>query len=267
MTSILRRDPEGLQRRRDILGSPSRRNPLLIWGGIAGAVGVLAYGSTQAVPPLADVLHSFPVENTLLVKAAGFWINALWPVLSLFMVYVLYRVLAERGTGHAAFLGFVSGVVAFPVVVMHNMIQSGVQLEVSDLARSDPTFSTETWNSVAAAVHGVDNGVDLAWDVFLVLWLVLSGFAMLRHSRFGMWWGVPAIVIGSLTLVLNAITVPEPPASAGLFDAGPLVGLYALTVSVYLVILGLSNKPPREETALERVDQERSAPSMSEGKE
>jgi len=267
MTSIRRRDPEGLQRRRGIPDKPSRRNPLLIWGGIAGAVGALAYGSTQAVPPLADVLHSFPVENTLLVKAAGFWVNALWPVLALFMVYVLYRVLDEQGTGHASFLGFVSGVVAFPMVVMHNMIQSGVQLEVSDLARSDPTFSTETWNSVAAAVHGVDNGLDLAWDLFLVLWLVLSGFAMLRHSRFGMWWGVPAIVIGSLTLVLNAITVPEPPASAGLFDAGPLVGLYALTVSVYLVILGFRHNPPRVARTGKQVDQEWSTAPVSEGKE
>lgn len=267
MTSILRKHREGLSGRRGILDTPSRRNPLLIWGGMAGLLGALVYGSTQAVPPLADALHSFPVENTLLVKAAGFWINALWPVSALFMVYVLYRVLDERGTGHAAFLGFVSGVVAFPIVVMHNMIQSGVQLEVSDLARSDPTFSTGTWNSVAAAVHGVDNGLDLAWDVFLVLWLVLSGFAMLRHSRFGMWWGFPAIVIGSLALVLNAITVPEPPASVGLFDPGPLVGLYALTVSVYLVILGFRNKPPRVARTGEQVDQEWSRASVSEEKE
>ncbi len=216
----------------------SHRDWLLIGGGIAGIVGTLAYGSTQALP-FFDVLHSFPVEASWSTRAAAFWIPALWPVVALFMVYVVYRLLDEDRTGHWAYLGWVSGVVAFSIVLMMMMVQSGVHFDVSELARSDSAFTSETWSSVVAAVHGVDNGLDLAWDLFLVLWLVLTGVAMMGHPRFGVWWGLPAIVMGLVLLVINGITVPDPPASAGLFDPGPLVGLYALILSVYILVLGL----------------------------
>lgn len=201
-------------------------------------VGVLAYGSTQALP-FFDVLHTFPVESSTSARAAAFWIPAVWPVLALFMVYALYRLLDPSRTSHTAFLGFLSGAVAFPLVVVHNMIQSGVHFEGSDLAGADATFSPEAWNSLVAVVHGVDNGLDLAWDLFLVLWILLTGVAMLGHPRFGRPWGVPAMLVGTLLLVLNAMTVPEPPASAGLFDPGPLVGLYALALSIYMAAIGV----------------------------
>jgi hypothetical protein len=242
-----------VQMRQNRLPEPSRtalpsshREWLLIAGGACGIIGALAYGSTQ-FGPLNDVLHSFPVEASQPVIVAAFWVPALFPVFALIMVYALYRLLDEDRTKHSAFLGFVFGVVAFSMVTMHNMIQSGIHLEGSDLARSDPTFSPETWSSVVAAVHGVDNGLDLAWDLFLVLWLVFTGVAMMRHARLR-WWGLPAIVLGAVLLVLNAITVPDPPAAAGLFDPGPLVGLYALSLSAYLVKLGLGPGSEAEAT-------------------
>lgn len=229
----------------------SHRDWLLIGGGIAGIVGTLAYGSTQALP-FFDVLHTFPVEVSWSTRAAAFWIPALWPVLALFMVYVLYRLLDEGRTGHWAYLGWVSGVVAFSMVVMMMIIQSGVHFDVSDLARTDPTFSPEMWSSVVAAVHGVDNGLDLVWDLFLVLWLVLTGMAMMGHPRFGLRWGIPAVVIGVVLLVLNGITVPDPPASAGLFDAGPLAGFYAFALSVYILVLGIRSRTRVPATSREK---------------
>lgn len=224
--------------------SPSHRAPLLIAGGISGIIGVVAYGSILA-PPLQDAIHSIPVEVSQPVIVATFWIAALFPVFALIMVYALYRLLDSGGAKHSAFLGFIFGVVAFSIVAMHNTVQSSVLLWGSDLARSDPTFSPETWSSVIRAVRGVDIGLDLAWDLFLVLWLVFTGVAMMKHPGFGPWWGLPAIVVGAVLFAVNAITVPDPPAAAGLFDPGPLVGVYAGAISAYLIKLGLN---PRSET-------------------
>lgn len=221
---------------------PSPRTPLFIAGGISGIIGVVAYGSILA-PPLQDTIHAIPVTAPQAVIVAAFWIAALFPVFALIMVYALYRLLDGAGTQHSAFLGFVFGVVAFSIVAMHNMVQGSVLLWGSDLARSDPTLSPEAWSSVVGAVRGVDIGLDLAWDVFLVLWLVFTGAAMMKHLRFGQWWGLPAIILGAVLFAVNAVTVPDPPATAGLFDPGPLVGLYAAAVSAYLITLGLHPRP------------------------
>lgn len=223
-------------------GTPSHRAPLLIAGGVSGIIGVVAYGSILA-PPLHDAIHSIPVEASQPVIVATFWIAALFPVFALIMVYALYRLLDSGGAKHSAFLGFIFGVVAFSIVAMHNTVQSSVLLWGSDLARSDPTFSPETWSSVIRAVRGVDIGLDLTWDLFLVLWLAFTGVAMMKHPRFGPWWGLPAIIVGAVLFAVNAITVPDPPATAGLFDPGPLAGLYAGAVSAYLINLGLNPRP------------------------
>ena len=67
---------------------------------------------------------------------------------------------------------------------------------------------------------------------------------MLRHSRLGPWWALPALALGILLVALNAATVPWPPATAGLFDIGPVIGLYGLGLSVYLVKIGLERDAP-----------------------
>ena len=76
------------------------------------------------------------------------------------------------------------------------------------------------------------------------MWLVFNCVAILKHPRFGPWWGLPSTIVGAVLFAVNAITVPDPPAAVRLFDPGPLVGPYAGAVSAYLTKLGLS---PRSE--------------------
>ena len=75
-------------------------------------------------------------------------------------------------------------------------------------------------------------GLDVAWDVYVGLGTGLFALAMLRHPRFRAVFGIPGLVIAGVLLGLNLGTYPTPPAEAGLFDAGPLVGLWYLAVSV-----------------------------------
>ena len=79
---------------------------------------------------------------------------------------------------------------------------------------------------------GVWLGLDVAWDVYIGLGTGLFAVAMLRHPRFGPWFGIPGLAIASLLLVLNLYSFPTPPADAGLVDLGPLVGLWFLAATV-----------------------------------
>jgi hypothetical protein len=55
---------------------------------------------------------------------------------------------------------------------------------------------------------------------------------MFRHPRFGKIFSISGIILFSSLLFFNLITFPHPPASKGLFDVGPLTGLWALVVII-----------------------------------
>jgi hypothetical protein len=62
------------------------------------------------------------------------------------------------------------------------------------------------------------------------------------HEWFGKSFGFSGLAIASILIVLNLATFPTPPAAAGLFDAGPLVGTwyFAITIASALRLRRLS---------------------------
>lgn len=75
-------------------------------------------------------------------------------------------------------------------------------------------------------------GLDVAWDVYLGFGTALFGFSMLRHPRFGWGFGGSGIMIALALLCLNLSSFPVPPASAGLVDLGPVVGVWYFAVTL-----------------------------------
>ncbi len=98
--------------------------------------------------------------------------------------------------------------------------------------------STHTaWRMALVSGDALQLGADMAWDVFVLSGLVLFGLAVSRHPRFGRRFGWPAVLIGVCGLGLNGWSFPTPPGSAGLFDIGPVVGLWFTAVTIYLLVL------------------------------
>ena len=79
-------------------------------------------------------------------------------------------------------------------------------------------------------------GLDVAWDMFGATGSVLLALALWWHPRFPRLLAVSGVLISALLLVLNTATFPTPPAEAGLFDAGPFVGLWYVVLSVYVLV-------------------------------
>jgi hypothetical protein len=82
------------------------------------------------------------------------------------------------------------------------------------------------------AANGLQLGLDAAWDVFLAIGTVLFAANMWTHPRFGRAFALVGGSLAALLLVPNLVTFPEPPSEAGLFDPGPLVGLWYLAVAI-----------------------------------
>jgi len=77
-------------------------------------------------------------------------------------------------------------------------------------------------------------GLDVAWDAYIGLGTLCFALAMLRHPRFGRVFASSGVAIAVGLLALNFFTFPAPPASAGLVDLGPAVGLWYLAVTIQM---------------------------------
>jgi hypothetical protein len=89
-----------------------------------------------------------------------------------------------------------------------------------------------------AAVHtmvGIWLGLDKAFDAYIGLGTAFFAVAMWRHPRFGRAFALSGLVIGAGLIFLNFFTFPSPPANAGLFDPGPVIGLWYLAVTIQMV--------------------------------
>ena len=75
----------------------------------------------------------------------------------------------------------------------------------------------------------------LAMGVGLTVALLFA-VTMLGHPKLGRIFGWPGILIGAGILTFNFLTFPKPPAESGLFDLGPVMGLWYLAVGIKLIL-------------------------------
>ena len=147
------------------------------------------------------------------------------------------RRLGERGNTLAVRAGMVYGIAAFAIWEVIMVAQAGVR----PLFRSHITPQgvevglEETVRLIYRGVNTVQATMDVAFDIFYCLAVILFSILMLEHPSFGRGLGILGIVSGVGLLALNLWTFPIPPAEAGLVDLGPVTGVWWLLVIIQLV--------------------------------
>jgi len=127
----------------------------------------------------------------------------------------------------------ISNVLAGAIVNKMFVVQLAVRQSMNSYLEGitdDSVRETVRW--VFKGVNEVQLGLDVSWDVYIALGSFLFALNMLKHPRFGRIFGWTGMVIASVLLYLNLSTFPTPPANAGQFDLGPLLGLWYLAVAV-----------------------------------
>lgn len=218
-------------RGREVWVKPSepQDRSLLIWGGVAGVVMTVVYGIGQSLPGAGVELGAGGAMQVF------FWTAVAFGPLGVINSYAIYRLLAWERQGAMNRLALLMSLLAYGIVTVMLLVQGSVGY-----------FAAEADADLMRMLRGVDLGIDLAWDVFMGTSLMLTAGVMWRHSRFRMWWAIPAGILGLLLIVLNGITAPNPPNSASLIDVGPLTAIYGTLLSVFLVRAGA--KLPRSVT-------------------
>ena len=207
---------------------------LLILGGLSGvASGLLFFGVQAAIP--WD--HDLPLELPRWEAVLGFWMILAVAPFAIGFAYALSRLIAWERDGPLNHLGFVFAVVGFSILAVTQSFQNAVSIVLTDEMRADGS-GPEAWDRIYAGLNGLDLGTDLAWDLFLGLWLLCVGVAMFRHSRLGARWSIPALALVPPFFAFNIAGTPDPP----VVDLGPAIGVYVTALSVWVVWLGASSR-------------------------
>lgn len=196
---------------------------LVVLGGASGVVGTICYliAATVSLDPIV----------TYVVAMA-------WPILSIVFLFSLYRFLALESQYASNQLALVFGCLAFTLVAAMLSIQLAVNMGIEEYAAKASQSQQELFGVIRRSIRLVDMGLDVAWDLFMCTALLLLSYPLARHPRFGRWWAVPAAVLGVALIVLNVVTFPWPPDTRGLFDLGPVAGLFIIVLSGRLLLLG-----------------------------
>ena len=187
--------------------APSLSRPLgdALWARAtagAGLAALVSYGLLLVVPaPLpVQVLLVFGFAFGLTVASLG-----------------LYHAVGAPVAPRLALVATVANVVAAGQLTAMLLVQLAVREHASAPGR---------------AFVAIWLGLDVAWDLYVGVGTLAFAWLLRRHPSFRYWIAVPGIAIATLLLGLNVATFPLPPGDVGAFDAGPLVGLWYLVVTI-----------------------------------
>ena len=180
-----------------------------VWSGGAGLAALGSYVALMALPapPPVQVLLVFGFAFGLTVASLGLHLG------------VTSAVAPRLGLVAAAANTVAAGELAAMLLV---------QMAVKAAAAKPDAALTAIWL-----------GLDVAWDLFVGAGTALFGLALWRHPRFRPLTAGGGVLAGLCLLVLNIATFPTPPAEAGLFDAGPFVGIWYVWLSVRVLLVAI----------------------------
>jgi len=191
---------------------PVVEKKLVALGLAAGIAAVVMY-LARTVLPLPDFI------------GVGFFIF-FGPVLVVAFVG-FYPFISKPRPSAAAVLGTVFGVIAGATNMMFAVVQLTNLHYIRGYARAaESEAAADIWYNILNGVFTVQNGINYVMDFFLDWTAFLYAILMWNHPKFGKVFSVLSVLAVGPHFVMKLITFPEPPAEAGLFDAGPLVALW-----------------------------------------
>lgn len=200
------------------------------WASIATVVGVVAI--------FVYLMLAFgiaPVSDRLILILAF----AIGPAIMVAMLE-LYAGLAPTHDGRLLRTATVFLVLGFATLTAMIVVQQAIFIGADASFYVDGELpAEETRRYVFMGLNMVQLGLDVTFDIFYSVGLILLGVIVYRSPEGGKILGGVAVVLAVALLALNIWTFPIPPSEAGLVDLGPATAIW------WLVFI-LSNRRRKE---------------------
>lgn len=193
-------------------------------GAIAGVISIIFYISAAAFSFLPDSI----------ARLFGFTFPLLW-IISFIGLYKLLRNEFNNTTLEIAYIfGIIGGALVCSLIVIQ---QANIMWHHEAMASANTEETKALVKATFRGANRVQAGLDVAFDIFITISWILFGFNIAKSQNFNKFLGWSGSLIAFALLVLNLYTFPNAPAESGLFDLGPLLGLWALTFYIWMTVI------------------------------
>jgi len=200
-------------------------------------IAIISGFAADACYLLATQVSISPAVNRLLFFAFG-------PFM-IVSVTGLYKLLTHERDSIAAQLGTLFLVLSGVSHTIMATMQGANRVRMRELiAGAEGPAQEEIYKAVYRGVFSSQAGVDMAFDIFISLGVILVTLAMWHRPDFGRIVSMLGIVIAATGLSFNIIAFPHNAGNVGLVDPGPFFGFWFLIV-VILMIRALPKIPAR----------------------
>jgi len=150
--------------------------------------------------------------------------------------YGLYQFMKLHRKTVTLQIALVSNIIAGTVFNLMLIVQLARTIWMGDYLDSASNAAvTEMLRWISKGVLTVQAGLDVSWDVYIVIGTFFFGLNMITHPRFGKIFGGIGILLALLLLAFNLYTFPIAPMDTGLIDFGPFTGLWYFAATVQIL--------------------------------
>ena len=203
----------------DSLPTPRRWMRLAV---IFGTLGLVCYFVSVPVGFLPNQI------NRYLFMAYG-------PFLAV-AAYAFGQVLAAREDNPSLRIAIMMLVVSAAMVSMMTVVQTVNFAVMADRIEHASDEATRVLlRRIMWGVNNVQGALDIAFDIWVAMGGLFLAAACLRHPWFGRVYCWTGLIAVGAPLFLNLFTFPYVPAESGLFDLGPLIGVWFAALLIQVV--------------------------------
>ena len=204
-----------------MLNDPKHQRPLVRLGIIAGLAVSIMYPA-RVFLPLPDV-----------VKVSFFIYFG--PLMAVAFIG-LYPFLKKGSDSLAVPLATLFGVISGAVHMMFSVVQmNNIHYIYKFIENTDSEPLKQSWKNILRGVFTVQNGLNYVMDFFLDWTIFMFAIVLWSHPKFGKLFSILGLIAGGSHFIMKSVTNREPPKEAGLFDAGPMVGIFFAIVVIQVM--------------------------------
>jgi len=124
---------------------------------------------------------------------------------------------------------------AFVLFTLMVIVQQLTVMQFASLRAAADPATAESLKLIFKGVNTLQLGIDVTFDLFYCIGVIVLASAMYRHPEFNRIVSIFGVMSAGALLALNLYAFPNVPAESGLVDLGPVTGIWWLMVIAQVV--------------------------------